>query len=157
MRRNTLITLIACIIILLFTGCSNIIDNKILYPSKPNDFYYTNLLWQDLSDKSNYKTTILDTNYYREIEFNKEYVEQFKLFLKRLNKSNFIKKPDKELNKPLYKIFFDFGNEKYIVNVYNENLISIYPWDGNYEMDFINMTDTPNSLNIYSLCKYLYN
>lgn len=156
MRRNILIIII-CTILLLFTGCSNVVDNKILHTSKPNDFYYTNLLWKNLSDKDNYKTTILDTNYFKEIEFNKEYVEQFKLFLKRLNKSNFIKKPAKELTKPLYKIFFDFENEKYIVNVYNENLISIYPWDGNYEMDFINMTDIPNSLNIYSLCKYLYN
>lgn len=157
MRRNILIVLTICTISLLLIGCTNIIDFKFLHPQKPSLFYYTNLLAKNLSSKKNYKSTVVDTNFYKEIEFNKDYVEQFNLFLKKIDKSNFIKKPSNELGKPLFKIFFDFGNEKYIINVYSENLISVYPWDGNYDMDFIDMTNIPSSLNIYSLCKYLYN
>ncbi|HID0886129.1 TPA: DUF4883 family protein, partial [Clostridium botulinum] len=64
------------------------------------------------------------------------------------------KKPE---SKPLYKIFFTFEKDKYIINVYNKQYISVYPFDGNFSMDYIDMNNIPEAYNLYNLCNFLFN
>lgn len=128
-----------------------------LNKKKPNNFYYTNLLAKNLTLCTNHKITILDTNFYKTKDLCKEDVKTLKNFLKELRKPNFVAKPISLNTKPKYKIFFSFkgdSNEnKYVINIYDDKYISTYPWDGNWEMDYINTKTIPQRFNLYSLCK----
>ncbi|WP_045516751.1 DUF4883 family protein, partial [Clostridium sporogenes] len=46
---------------------------------------------------------------------------------------------------------------KYIINVYNKQYISVYPFDGNFPMDYIDMNNIPEAYNLYNLCNFLFN
>lgn len=145
------------IITILFTGCNYNFSNVSLKKTKPNNFYYTNILAKDLTLESSYKCIILNTNFYSEKELSKENVDTIKALLSSLNKNNFISKPADLPDKPDYKIFLTFSKEKFVVNVYNEKYICVYPWDGDFTMDYIDMTGVPASQNLYSLAKYIFN
>lgn len=122
---------------------------------KPNNYYYTNNVIKYLTLDSNIKVKLLDTNFYKEKELSQEDIETIKSFSKALKKVNFIEKPKELSRKPAYKLFFTFNKEKYIINVYNEKYIAVYPWDGTYSMDYVDMSGTQNLYNLYGLCKYL--
>jgi hypothetical protein len=145
------------IIAILFVGCNYNFSNINFKRSKPNNFYYTNILAKDLTLESSYKCTILNTNFYSEKKLSKENVYTIKSMLRSLNKNNFITKPADLPNKPTYKIFLTFNKEKFVINVYNEKFICIYPWDGDFPMDYIDMTGIPVSQNLYKLAKYIFN
>lgn len=161
-KKFNYFVLIITILVLIFSlaGCSFAIgnykvDNLSVSKKKPNNFYYTNLLAKNLTLSSSCKAIVLDTNFYKEKDLVKEDVDTIKKFTKELNKQNFVDKPSDLPAKPIYKLYFTFDKEKYIINVYNERYLSIYPWDGNYPMDYIDMNSISPSNNINSLCKYL--
>lgn len=145
------------IITILFTGCNYNFSNIKFQKTKPNNFYYTNALAKDLTLEPTYKCVILNTNFYNEKELSKENADTIKAMLKSLNKNNFISKPTDLAEKPSYKMFLTFNKEKFVINIYNEKYLSIYPWDGNFPMDYIDMTGVPASQNLYSLAKYVFN
>lgn len=145
---------------IIFAGCTikigdYTINNFYITKKKPNNLYYTNNLAKNLTLESSFKVSILDTNFYKEKELSKEDIDIIKKFVKSLKKSNFIEKPKEISDKPPYKLFLTFSKEKYIINVYNEKYLSVYPWDGIYSMDYINMDGIKPLYNIFSLCKYL--
>jgi predicted aminopeptidase len=105
--------------------------------------------------ESSFKINVLDTNFYKEKELSQEDIEIIKNFSKSLKISNFIEKPKELPEKPSYKLFITFKKEKYIINVYNEKYLSVYPWDGIYPMDYIDMEGIQAHYNLFSLCKYL--
>ncbi|WP_243187053.1 DUF4883 family protein [Clostridium muellerianum] len=144
------------IIAILFMGCNLNLSNIIYSKNKPNNFYYTNILAKNLTLEASYKCIILDTNLSKEKEVQNDNKFVVKNMLKSLNKNNFIQKPKDLPDKPAYKMFFTFNKDKLVVNVYNEKFISIYPWDGDYSMDYIDMSGVPLSLNLYSLCKFMF-
>ncbi|HID0854230.1 TPA: DUF4883 family protein, partial [Clostridium botulinum] len=80
-----------------------------------------------------------------------------KHFITLLKKENFKTLEKKSESKPLYKIFFTFEKDKYIINVYNKQYISVYPFDGNFPMDYIDMSNIPEAYNLYNLCNFLFN
>lgn len=156
--KKILISFCTLIVIsILFVGCNYNFSNISFKKNKPNNFYYTNILAKNLTLESSIKCVILDTNFYKQKELKKENIDTIKSMLKTLNKDNFVSKPKDLPEKPVYKIFFTFNKEKLIINVYNERYLSVYPWDGNYSMDYIDMNKIPISLNLYSLCKFMFN
>jgi hypothetical protein len=136
---------------MLFLGCNINLNGK-----KANNFYYTNLLAKGLTLETSYKCSVIDTNYYKEKVLSKEDADTIKKFTKALNKSSFIEIPKDLPKKPMYKIIIIFSKEKYVVNVYNEKFVSVFPWDGSFKMDYIDMNKLPVSCNLYGLCKYIY-
>lgn len=155
-----MLVLLMLVLILPLSGCSFTVgnykvDNFSVSKKKPFNFYYTNQLAKNLSLSKNCKTIILDTNFYKEKDLVKDDIDTIKKFTKELNKQNFVDKPTNLPAKPIYKLFFTFDKEKYIINVYNERYLSIYPWDGTYPMDYIDMNGISPSYNLHSLCKYL--
>lgn len=148
-------------IIFIFSGCkfnvgSYSVENFSVTKKKPYNFYYTNLLAKNLTLETNYKINVIDTNFYKDIKFSSEDISTVKTFINALRKDNFLNEKPADLpEKPYYKIFLSFNKEKYVMNVYNEKYISIYPYDGSYPMDFLNIDGIYASCNIYSLCKYL--
>jgi len=139
-----------------FFGCGENVNIINYTNKKPNNFYYTNLLCKNIKLKSNTKCKAVDMNYYKEIELDKDNLNKIAAFLDKLNKDNFIQAPNDLPQKPKFKIFITSDKDNYIINVYNNKYISIFPWDGSYQMDFIDMTSIPASLNIFEICNFLY-
>ena len=134
-------------------GCS--FNKNIFTKSKPNNYYYTNLLMKDLSIENPVEVYTLYMNFYKKKDFSKEDLATLGDFFNSLNNDNFVEKPANLPEKPMYKIFLTFSESKYMINIYNENIISIYPWDGAYTMDYINTSKMYKAYNLYGLCKYL--
>ncbi|ADK14213.1 MULTISPECIES: DUF4883 family protein [Clostridium] len=145
------------IIIIAFSGCSYKLGNYMFSTKKPNNFYYTNLLAKNLTMSSSLKCIIEENNFHNETELKNENISDIKNMLKYLNKTCFINKPKDLPQKAAYIIYFTFNKEKLVINVYNEKYLSIYPWDGNYPVDYIDMSKVPASLNLYYLGKYIFN
>lgn len=160
MKKCLLSMLLFLLLPLLLMGCTvNIgrftFNNFSVTKKKPNDFYYTNNLLKNLTLEKSLKITVLDTNFYKEEELSSEDIEIVKNFGKALSTKNFMQKPKDLPDKVAYKLFFTFNKEKYVINIYNEQYISVYPWDGTYPMDYIDMQGIQPLYNIYSLCKYI--
>ena len=136
-------------------GCKYNFDKSIFIKSKPNNYYYTKLLINDLSLEAPTELYALYMNFYKKKDFSKEDLSTFAQFFNSLKNNNFIDKPANLPAKPLYKIFLTFNENKYAINVYNERFISIYPWDGAYNMDYIDTSKMYKAYNLYGLCKYL--
>jgi hypothetical protein len=153
-KKNILILLFFFFSLTLF-GCNYNVPSNVFTKSKPNNYYYTKLLMNDLSLKTPKELYVLYMNFYKKKDFSKEDLSTFTDFFNSLSNDSFIEKPESLPAKPLYKIFLTFSDTKYIINVYNENFISIYPWDGSYEMDYIDTTKMYKAYNLYGLCKYL--
>ncbi|GAA0746010.1 DUF4883 family protein [Clostridium oceanicum] len=155
MKKTTYYLSIIFIILLTFTGCSTKLPLDMINKNKPNNFYYTNLLSKNISLEASFKCNLFETNLSKEKELSKKDIEPVKTFMKLLRKPNFIKKPSNLNKKPEYKILFEFKKDKYIINVYNDKYVSIYPYDGKYAMDYISMKNIPPAYNLYNFAKYI--
>ena len=155
LKKLIFIVLGTLIVSFLLSSCS--LTNKIyLINKKPNNFYYTNLASKNIKLISETKMKIIDMNYYKQIELNNDSINNVIAFLNKLNKENFIEYPEDLPKKPQFKLIVSSKNEIYVINVYNNKYISIYPWDGTFQMDYIDMTSIPPSINLYEMCKFLY-
>ena len=137
----------------MFTGCDLLLPYTNV--TKPSSYYYTNLLAKDSGLEKKYKVLIIDMNFYNERLINNGNIDTVNSFIHSLTNKNFISKPKDLPSKPLFKIIFSFSKDKFVINVYNENYLSIFPWTGNYEMDYISMKDIPVSYNLLNLSKYI--
>jgi hypothetical protein len=135
---------------LLLEGCS-LLDTK-----KPSYNYYSLEVAKLMKADKKMNIKVTDMNYYKSIFLEKEDITTFKQLFTYLKKNNYVNKSSIPSVKPQYKIFFIFDSKEYIMNVYDTKYISVFPYDGDYEMDYINLTGTYNSLNVYNLCKYLF-
>jgi hypothetical protein len=149
-------TLIIAVFIL-FTGCTNNLNLLEYNSKKQNKFYYTNILVKKLKQEMPSKCIITETNFHKEKPLDKETIKDVKDMFESLNQKNFINTPKNISNKkPFYKIIIEFKQEKFLVNIYSSTLVSVYPWDGIYSMDYIDTSKIPISLNLYSLGKYIF-
>ncbi|WP_258876434.1 DUF4883 family protein [Clostridium sp. CM028] len=155
-NKSKCVLLVICVFFSLsFFGCRYNFDKSIFIKSKPNNFYYTKLLMKDLSLEKPTEHYALYMNFYKKEDFSNEDLSSFTKFFNSLNNDSFIDKPANLPDKPIYKIFLTFSKNKYMINVYNEKFISIYPWDGSYKMDYIDTSKMYKAYNLYGLCKYL--
>ena len=53
-------------------------------------------------------------------------------------------------------MYFTFKNSKYVINIYNDKYAVVFPWDGKYPMDYINMSKVPIAYNLDGICNYIY-
>lgn len=160
MKRIYIYFFILLLISFSFLGCSVKIGNYIINDftitkSKPNNYYYTNNMLKKLTLGFSVKINVLDTNFYKEKELSKDDIDIVKSFGKSLKTSYFIDKPEELPEKPAYKLFITINNDKYVINVYDERYLSVYPWDGTYPMDYIDMKEIQAHYNLFGLCKYL--
>ncbi|MGL5615218.1 MAG: DUF4883 family protein [Sarcina sp.] len=139
-----------------FMGCS--LEEYINVKEKPNELYYTEQLLE-LINKKEINIRILETGFYKEIVLKEKEISIIKDFTTALKKEQSYSKMNKEEipEKALYKIYIESkdSKEKFIIDVYGDDFISIFPWDGNSEKDWIKLTDIPTSLKPESLCKYM--
>lgn len=153
--KKYIVVIICAFFCLNLFGCNYTFNKTLTKKNKPSSYYYTNLLMKDLSLEKPTELYALYMNFYKKKDFSVEDLSTFTEFFNSLNNDSFIQKPANLSNKPIYKIFLTFSVNKYIINVYNENLISIYPWDGDYSMDYLDTNKMYKAYNLYGLCKYL--
>lgn len=140
-------------LVTLFSGCTT--DN-ILNKEKPNFNYYTYELSNLISDNS-YEIHVLDRNIYRNISVNKEDISILNDLLKSIRDTNFLtEKPEDLPSKSIYTLFITTDKEKMVLDVYGDNLISIYPWDGKYEKDYLSLEGIPNAFKMEQFCEYVF-
>lgn len=135
------------------TGC-NKIDVPFSNKKKPFDFYYTNELAKNIHDEPVYSCTILDTNLYNEKVLSKKDSAIISSFLKELKKNNFMNSRPAVQKKPAYRMFLTFSKNKFVINVYDSRYISVFPWDGCYKEDYIDMDNISVAFNLYNLCHF---
>ena len=143
-KIKLLIFLCFCI---LLTACSLNLNNE-----KNVNNFYTKQLEKTLASNDPVAFSVTDTNFYKEITLSQEDVTTIKSFISNLKSENFIDKPKDIPEKPKYKLYLKFKNEKFVINVYTEKYITLYPWDGFYKMDYIDMTGVFLNYNLYGLC-----
>ena len=83
-----------------------------------------------------------------------------KFFLKSLNSNNYVISLNLDDLKVKYKLIIEFSdksNDKYVINIFDKNTVTLFPWDGNLQEDMINMDNIPARDNLYSFCIYIIN
>lgn len=151
MKKITILILI--LIILNIQGCNNLRPQYPHLESKPNISYYTNMLYSQIENNDNYKLEILNTNLYKTYNIKDKDKEIIKNLLNNIPNENYTKK--KLPTNEAYRIKIYINNETYLIKVFSNELISISPWDGNYEEDIINMKNVPKRYNLYDYCVYI--
>ena len=150
MKKKFLILFI--IIITITTGCTNI--KLSLNKEKTCLNYYTQELISNLNKTEPTRISVFYKEFFKEFDFPSTESKDTISFLNSLNESYFIEKPNDLPESYKYKVYIEFPNKKYGITIFNEKYISIYGWDGKYEVDYLNITEVPTSYNLYGICKY---
>ncbi len=142
------------VFIFLFEGCGLDDPKYIHFDSKPNNNYYTNLIKSKLINNEDYTIDIFDKNMHKSINIDDSEKIVIKYFLDSLTPDNYqdsIDLPETEI----YQIRIVINNEKYLIKIYDKNIITINPWDGKYQKDIILMNNIPVRYNLYNFCVHV--
>lgn len=150
-------SLIIIIILLLLNLTSCRIENPkyINFSTKPNNHYYTDQLENKISNDENFNIYVFDTNLYKEIEVSKEENTIINNFISSLVLENYFDSGTN--NKEIYRIKIVFNDAKYLIKVFDNSMVSIFPWDGNYKEDIISIKDLPLRYNLLDFCNHISN
>lgn len=151
--RRLFATFISLILILSLNGCSVNFSKYIRPGSKPNSRYYTNEIMEKINEKKSYTIKIFDLDLYRYYTVSEKEHSILPEFINSLNADKFEASIDTD--KPKFKVIVEFSDSKYIINTYNDKLISIHPWDGIYNMDTVSIDGVSDYYNIYKFCEYI--
>lgn len=151
-----------CILLLvtLLSGCVFSDPKYINLRSKPNLYYYSNEVYEKVKNNESFSLKVFDVNFYEYHDVSKEDLDILPSFLESLNNDNYVSELNVDNAKVKYKLIIQFNNDindKYVINVYDKNSVSLFPWDGNLQEDIITMDDVPIRNNIYSFCVYIIN
>lgn len=150
--KKKLLILLFVIIMAGLCGCSKI--NDFTNKNKPSINFYTQNLTNNLALEKPLSIKVFYKEYFNEFIFPDTEVTDILSFINILNDKYFIDKPSDLPDSYKYKVYLEFNDSKYAMTIFNEKYISIYSWDGKYEVDYVNMSDIPLHLNLYSICKY---
>lgn len=144
-------------LLLLFTLTSCGVENPkyINFSTKPNNHYYTDQLENKILTDENFTLYVFDTNLYKEIEVSKEENPILKNFISSLALDNYFNNEIK--NKEIYRIKVVFNDDKYLISIFDNSTVSIFPWDGNYKEDIISIKDLPLRYNLLDFCNHICN
>lgn len=138
-------------------GCNIQKPNMPVVQKKPNKFHYTSELYKSISSEEEFKVKLFEPNLHKELDVSREDGNTIKNFIQSLEEDNFVNSPEDLPSAPKYKLFITSKDEKYIINVYDDKLVTIYPWDGVFPMDYINMETMHKAYNLYGFCRYILN
>ena len=145
------------IVILLFTlnGCSFQNPKYINLSTKPSNHYYTDELENKILNNENFTLYVFDTNLYKEIEVPSEENDIIENFISALVDDNY-SEDQIDIEEP-FRLKVVFNDDKYLINVFNDSIVSISPWDGNYKEDIISIKDLPLRYNLLDFCNHIAN
>lgn len=145
------------LLIVLLPGCS-LSDPK--YPHLENkasvDFYTKEMYAKILSD-DDFSIRLFDTNYYKYINVPDVENSILENFIHSLSNESY-ENVDIPEDKEPYQLRVEFKDgTKYVIKVFNDEMCTLNPWDGNFEEDVISMESVPIHYNLYDFCKYIEN
>ncbi|BCZ47428.1 lipoprotein [Clostridium gelidum] len=145
------------IILLLFilNGCSFQDPKYINLSTKPSNHYYTDELENRILNNENFTLYVFDTNLYKEIEVPIEENDIIENFISALVDDNY-SEDQIDIEEP-FRLKVVFNDDKYLINVFNDSIVSISPWDGNYKEDVISIKDLPLKYNLLDFCNHIAN
>ncbi|MFA9397775.1 MAG: DUF4883 family protein [Clostridiaceae bacterium] len=146
------ILLIVCFVFMFFISSCSYVRTK----TKPEYDYYT-ISIKDNIKLEQPKIKILDTNYYKNEYLDQDSMNKVLDFLNALSENNYVDKDLIKDKKPVFRLYMEFSEDSYVINIYDENYISIFPNDGDYDEDYISMNKIYKSLNLFYLCKNYIN
>jgi len=151
------IKFIFIIVILLFTlnGCSFQNPKYINLSSKPSNHYYTDELENKILNNETFTLYVFDTNLYKEIEVSSEENTIIENFISALVDDNYSDDPI-DINES-FRLKIVFNDDKYLIKIFNDSIVSISPWDGNYKEDVISIKDLPLRYNLFDFCNHIAN
>lgn len=152
--KKYFIAFIPILLISLLYGCSFNSAQYIRPGTKASTNYYTNEIKEKINNNEAYKIKIFDLNIYKYYDVNEEEHSILSEFIDSLNDENYIATLE-ENSSPEYKLIIEFADSKYVINAYNDKLVSIYPWDGVYNEDVISMEGVSDYYNLYKFCEYI--
>ena len=145
------------IFLLVFTliGCSIQNPKYINFSTKPSNHYYTGELERKILNNEKFTLYVFDTNLYKEIEVPLEENLIIENFLSSLISDNYF---DEKIDmKEPFRLKIVFDDNKYLIKIFNESIVSISPWDGNYKEDIISIKDLPLRYNLFDFCNHIAN
>lgn len=154
MKRFNLI-IITLLLLGNLNGCSSENPKYINFSTKPNNHYYTDQLENKLLADDNFTIYVFDTNLYKEIEVSKEENPIISNFISSLVSDNYCSEEIK--NKEIYRLKIVFSDNKYLIKVFDNSVVSIFPWDGTYQEDIISIKDLPLRYNLLDFCNHIAN
>lgn len=145
------------ILLLLFSlnSCALQDPKYINYSVKPSNHYYTDDLQNKILNNEKFTLYVFDTNLYKEIEVPNEENNILESFLSSLGNDNY--SDEKIEMKEPYRLKVVFQNDKYLIKIFNNSIVSISPWDGNYPEDIISIKDLPLRYNLFDFCNHIGN
>ena len=151
------LNLIFIALVLLFTliGCNIQSAKYINFSVKPNNHYYTDELKDKILNNENFTLYVFDTNLYKEIEVSNEENPIIENFISSLIDDNYSN--EKIDMKEPFRLKIVFDDSKYLIKVFNDSIVSISPWDGNYKEDVISIKDLPLRYNLFDFCNHIAN
>ncbi len=145
------------ILLLLFTlnGCTFENPKYINFSTKPNNHYYTDELKNKILNNKKFTLYVFDTNLYKELEVPIEENPILENFISSLTDDNY---SDEKIDiKEPFRLKIVFDDNKYLIKIFNNSVVSIYPWDGNYKEDIISIKDLPLRYNLFDFCNHITN
>lgn len=141
---------------LFLIGCNTENIQYISFTSKPSLSYYTDKIRLLLANNKDYSIILFNKNLFRTTPLDDNQKLIIENFLDYLPNDNYKEYYDIE-KKEIYQLRLTIDNQKYIIKIFDYTLISIAPYDGNYEEDIIVMDNIPIRYNLYDYCYYIEN
>lgn len=151
------INFIFILFLLVFTliGCSTQSSKYINFSTKPSNHYYTDQLRNEILKSKSFTLYVFDTNLYKEIEVPSDENPIIENFISSIIDDNYF---DEKIDmKEPFRLKIVFDDNKYLIKIFNESIISISPWDGNYKEDVISIKDLPLRYNLFDFCNHILN
>lgn len=149
--------IIFMILSLFLIGCDINNPKYINLKKKESINYYSNEIYFKILNNEDYTLTMFDTDVSKNTLIDKEEQVIIENFLSSLTSSSYLKNSDDISNKEAFHLIIEFKDSKYIFNIYDENLVTVYPWDGVFPEDIITSENVPLRYNLYDFCNHIKN
>ena len=106
-------------------------------------------------DENTLSIKVLETKFNAKKTIENDDLVILKNMLKGIDSSVRIENPNIS-TQSLFKIYINDDEKKYVIDLYGDDILSLYPWDGTTEKEFISVKKLPNSLNPESICNYIF-
>lgn len=137
-------------------GC-NLQDPKYInFSTKPNNHYYVDELKNKIINNEKCTVYVFDTNLYKDIEVPDAETSSVKDFITSIASENYSDESANSKEHFRIKIIFE-DTDQYLIKIFNDSIISISPWDGNYKEDFVSMKNLPLRYNLLDFCNHISN
>ena len=149
---------ILLIFVFILYGCSTNDPKYINLSKKETLNYYTNEVFANILNGENYSLKMVDTNVSKSIPISDDEKVIIENFIDSLSDSNFKKNSEEKVDKEPFQLVITFdNNSKYVFRVYSSELVTVFPWDGNFSEDVITLENVPIHYNLYDFCTHVKN